>query len=183
MLTFFPDTAHQLAVVWPNYRLLPPALLTCVYYFSGHISRSDAALCLSAPSFPAPLPPPPPASPRPPSVSSRNWSGSGSCRSMEIWVRTVYVIVASINALLICSGLQPSIHIIHTHTQCYANIHTHTHAPAPPTLGLRNYIKKNKPKTPKPYRDGSRKDNKQTAGPLPCLCLASASDHQSIDRL
>lgn len=65
----------------------------------------------------------------PSSISSRNWSGSGSCRSMKIWVRTVYVIVASINALLICSGLQPSIHIIHPHARpspnCYST-HTHT---------------------------------------------------------
>lgn len=48
-------------------------------------------------------------------TSSRNCSGSGSCRSMEIWVRAVYVIAASINALLICLGLQSSIRIIHLH--------------------------------------------------------------------
>lgn len=49
----------------------------------------------------------------PPPRSSRNRSGSGSCGSMEIWVRAVYVIAASINALLICLGLQSSIRIIH----------------------------------------------------------------------
>lgn len=65
----------------------------------------------------------------PSSISSRNWSGSGSCRSMEIWVRTVYVIIASINALLICLGLQPSIHIVHPHARPSPNCcFTHTRA-------------------------------------------------------
>lgn len=45
---------------------------------------------------------------------------------MEIWVRTVYVIVASINALLICSGLQPSIHIIHLHALQSPKLLLHT---------------------------------------------------------
>lgn len=134
MLTIFVATAHQLFNCCLT-KLLPfTSHLINLYYFSGHViiisvtivSHSDAALGLSALSFPLPLPPSS-SSCSPPSVSSRNWSGSGSCRSMEIWVRTVYVIVASINALLICSGLQPSIHIIHTHTQCYTNRHTHTH--------------------------------------------------------
>lgn len=65
---------------------------------------------------------------RPTSVSSRNWSGSGSCRSMEIWVRTV--IVASINALLIYPGLQPSICIVHTHLHMHRHTCTNTHMPA-----------------------------------------------------
>lgn len=78
----------------------------------------------------SPLPPPP--------ISSRNWSGSGSCRSMEIWVHTVYVIVASINALLICSGLQPSIHIIHLHALQSPKLllHTCTHIWEKNTHGL-----------------------------------------------
>lgn len=56
-------------------------------------------------------------------LSSRNCSGSSSCRSMEIWVHAVYVIVASINALLICSGLQSSIRIIHLHALTHARSH------------------------------------------------------------
>lgn len=55
-------------------------------------------------------------------ASSRNCSGSGSCGSMEIWVRAVYAMAASINALLICLGLQPLIRIIHLHAR------THEHA-------------------------------------------------------
>lgn len=39
---------------------------------------------------------------------------------MEIWVRAVYVIAASINALLICLGLQSSIRIIHLHACTHA---------------------------------------------------------------
>lgn len=39
---------------------------------------------------------------------------------MEIWVHAVYVIVASINALLICLGLQSSIRIIHLHARMLA---------------------------------------------------------------
>lgn len=66
----------------------------------------------------------------PSSIFSRNRSGSGSCRSMEIWVCSVYVIVASINALLICLGLQPSIHVIHPLTRPNCRItHTHTFTP------------------------------------------------------
>lgn len=41
---------------------------------------------------------------------------------MEIWVHAVYVIVASINALLICSGLQSSIRIIHLHARTHARL-------------------------------------------------------------
>lgn len=57
---------------------------------------------------------------------------------MEIWVRTVYVIVASINALLICSGLQPSIHIIHLHALQSPKLllHTCTHIWEKNTHGL-----------------------------------------------
>lgn len=61
-------------------------------------------------------------------LSSRNCSGSSSCRSMEIWVHAVYVIVASINALLICSGLQSSIRIIHLHARTHARSHARSHA-------------------------------------------------------
>lgn len=99
-------------------------VLLLLFCSMSHLSLSLYLCCiLSALSpFPSPLSPTP--------ISSRNWSGSGSCRSMEIWVRTVYVIVASINALLICSGLQPSIHIIHPHAHMAEPkllLHTHTH--------------------------------------------------------
>lgn len=89
---------------------------------TASLSLSLSIVCcqLSRPTTPSP-------------VSSRNRSGSGSCRSMEISVHTVYVIVASINALLICSGLQPSIHVIHPRTRpspnccCFTHNNTHTH--------------------------------------------------------
>lgn len=55
-------------------------------------------------------------------TSSRNCSGSGSCRSMEIRVHAVCVIAASINALLICLGLQSSICIIHLHARMHTRM-------------------------------------------------------------
>lgn len=104
-------------------------LLFCSWSHSNAacLSLSLSLYCmLSALSLPVSLSTPPFP------ISSRNWSGSGSCRSMEIWVRTVYVIVASINALLICSGLQPSIHVIHPHARpspncCFTHTYTPTH--------------------------------------------------------
>lgn len=100
-------------------------------------------------------------------LSSRNCSGSSSGRSMEIWVHAVYVIVASINALLICSGLQSSIRIVHLHARTHANTHART-------LGLKTDASLRKTQTcwqqekwkagkAEQERRPEREDNKQPA--------------------
>lgn len=127
--------------------------------------------------------------PTPPSCfSSRNWSGSGSCRSMEIWVRTVYVIIASINALLICSGLQPSIDIIHPHARaspncCFTHSCRHTLAHNKKREREREIEKNPNYEKTSWERERIWKDNKLNRSPLPCLCSTSVTDHQGIDRL
>lgn len=116
-------------------------------------------------------------------ISSRNLSGSGSCRSMEIWVRTVYVIAASINALLICLGLQPSIHIIHLHTQpsqkllLHVCVCAHTHRKK---NGMSLRSRKKLKKSRKQQQEGQQTE--QVCPPL-CLCSAPVSDHHNIDWL
>lgn len=142
---------------------------------SLYVVHCQLSLPLSLSVFPPPSP-----------ISSRNWSGSGSCRSMEIWVRTVYVIVASINALLICSGLQPLIHIIHPHARpspncCFTHKHTHISERNTPRQRGKNQKKKNNRKQQHEQRQAQNK--KQNVRPLPCWCLDSLSDHQSIDQL
>lgn len=107
-------------------------------------------------------------------LSSRNCSGSSSGRSMEIWVHAVYVIVASINALLICSGLQSSIRIIHLHARKHARSH------ARPQIWC--FAKKNTDLlTAREMKGWKRRAGEETwAGRttnklrlLPCLCSAS----------
>lgn len=93
---------------------------------------------------------------------------------MEIWVHAVYIIIASINALLICLGLQSSIRIIHLHARTHACSH------AQPQNWC--FAKKNTDLlTAREMKSWKRRGGEETwAGRtannlrlLPCLCSAS----------